>query len=126
MYKVKPSKLLTRNNEEINFDVAESVGTQSLGEAQTKTVCVKPAFGDGGPGRTISRSSVASVQLVPWSFCVCVPMLFILLLFTLFQQWGLRLDIEKNTVPIFQFIGFVLINFLRIFLRLLNYMKPHS
>ena len=49
MYKVKHSKLLTRNDEEIDFNVAESVGTQSLCETQTKTVCVKPAFGDGVP-----------------------------------------------------------------------------
>ena len=76
MYKVKHSKLLTRNDEEIDFNVAESVGTQSLGEARAKTVSVKPPLGDGGPGRTISSSTVASEQLVLCSFCVCVDAVY--------------------------------------------------
>ena len=53
MYKVKHGKLLTRKNEKIDFNVSESVGKQSLAEARTKTVCVKPPFGDVGPGRSL-------------------------------------------------------------------------
>ena len=48
MYKLGSSTPSTRNNEEVDTNVAASARTRSLGGADPMTDCVKPPFVDGG------------------------------------------------------------------------------